>query len=181
MPELNDTAENPNLCIIDIGELCVGMYVNRVCAQLGHVNLKSSGVVKSQQVVAHLVDKGVLSVEIDLSKGETSSEVEDAESATQKGITSTDDALANDKHLDNLEEISLDQFPATMNKSTLRQIVEHNRIGVNVVGLKRSNGEYEINPGPDTELDGTCKLFVLGTTEQIRALNRMIKHAQSKS
>ena len=81
----------------------------------------------------------------------------------------------------NLEEISLDQFPAAMNKSTLGQIVEHNRIGVNVVGLKRSNGEYEINPGPDTELDGTCKLFVLGTTEQIRALNRMIKHAQSKS
>lgn len=81
----------------------------------------------------------------------------------------------------NLEEISLDQFPDAMNKSTLGEIVEHNRIGVNVVGLKRSNGEYEINPGPDTQLDGTCKLFVLGTSEQIRALNRMIKHAQTKS
>jgi voltage-gated potassium channel len=81
----------------------------------------------------------------------------------------------------NLEEISLDQFPDAMNKSTLGEIVEHNRIGVNVVGLKRSTGEYEINPGPDTQLDGTCKLFVLGTSEQIRALNRMIKHAQTKS
>ena len=68
----------------------------------------------------------------------------------------------------NLEEISLDQFPDAMNKSTLSEIVEHNRIGVNVV-CSRSNGEYEINPGTDTQLDGTCKLFVLGTSEQIRA------------
>lgn len=79
----------------------------------------------------------------------------------------------------NLEEICMDQFPEAMNKSTLGDIVEHNRVGVNVVGLKRSNGEYEINPGPDTALDGACKLFVLGSSEQIRALNRMIKHAQS--
>ena len=81
----------------------------------------------------------------------------------------------------NLEEVSLQQFPDAMKKSTLGEVVEHNRVGVNVVGLKRSNGEYEINPGPDTVLDGTCKLFVLGTSEQIRALNRMIKHAQPKS
>jgi voltage-gated potassium channel len=79
----------------------------------------------------------------------------------------------------NLEEICMDQFPEAMNKSTLGDIVEHNRVGVNVVGLKRSNGEYEINTGPDTALDGACKLFVLGSSEQIRALNRMIKHAQS--
>lgn len=81
----------------------------------------------------------------------------------------------------NLEEVSLQQFPDAMKKSTLGEVVEHNRVGVNVVGLKRSNGEYEINPGPETVLDGTCKLFVLGTSEQIRALNRMIKHAQPKS
>ena len=54
-------------------------------------------------------------------------------------------------------------------------------MGVNIVGLKRSSGDYEINPGPETEIDGACKLFVLGTAEQIRALNRMIKHAKPNS
>ena len=32
--------------------------------------------------------------------------------------------------------------------STLGEVLEHNILGVNVVGLKRSNGNYEINPGP---------------------------------
>lgn len=77
----------------------------------------------------------------------------------------------------NLEEISMNQYPDALNKSTLGDIVEHNRVGVNVVGLKRSNGEYEINPGPETALDGACKLFVLGTSEQIRAFNRIINYA----
>ena len=81
----------------------------------------------------------------------------------------------------NLEEICMEQLPKNMKKSKLGEIIEHNRVGVNVVGLKRSNGEYEINPGAETELDGACKLFVLGTSEQIRALNRMIKHAQPQS
>ena len=81
----------------------------------------------------------------------------------------------------NLEEICMEQLPKNMKKSKLDEIIEHNRVGVNVVGLKRSNGEYEINPSADSELDGVCKLFVLGTSEQIRALNRMIKHAQPQS
>ena len=38
------------------------------------------------------------------------------------------------------------------------------------------DGEYEINPGSSTVLDGACKLFVLGTAEQIRALNMMLKY-----
>ena len=81
----------------------------------------------------------------------------------------------------NLEEICMEQLPDAMKKSKLEDIIEYNRVGVNVVGLKRSNGEYEINPSPKTEIDGACKLFVLGTSEQIRALNRMIKHAQPQS
>ena len=81
----------------------------------------------------------------------------------------------------NLEEICMEQLPSAMKKSKLGDIVQHNRVGVNIVGLKRSSGDYEINPGPETEIDGACKLFVLGTAEQIRALNRMIKYANPNS
>ena len=77
----------------------------------------------------------------------------------------------------NLEEISMDQYPNNMRNSTLGDIIENDRSGVNVVGLKRPNGEYEINPGPETLLDADCKLFVLGTSEQIKSINKMLKFA----
>ena len=68
-------------------------------------------------------------------------------------------------------------IPITCSNSTLGDIIENDRSGVNVVGLKRPNGEYEINPGPETLLDADCKLFVLGTSEQIKSLNKMLKFA----
>ena len=77
----------------------------------------------------------------------------------------------------NLEEISMDQYPNNMSKSTLGDIIENDRSGVNVVGIKRPNGEYKINPGPETLLDADCKLFVLGTSEQIKSLNKMLNFA----
>ena len=80
----------------------------------------------------------------------------------------------------NLEEISMDQFPWEKSPSTLGEVLEHSILDVNVVGLKRSNGDYEINPGPSTLLDGACKLFVLGTAEQIRAFNETINYTQPK-
>ena len=80
----------------------------------------------------------------------------------------------------NLEEISMDQFPWEKSPSTLGEVLEHNILGVNVVGLKRSNGNYEINPGPSTLLDGACKLFVLGTAEQIIAFNETLNYSQPK-
>ena len=49
-----------------------------------------------------------------------------------------------------------------------------NRIGVNVIGLKRASGEMVINPAPETRLDQSVKLFVLGTADQIRLLNEFL-------
>ena len=76
----------------------------------------------------------------------------------------------------NLEEISMDQLPIEMNSSTLGDIVAQDKLGINIVGLKRSNGEYVINPGPSTIIDGACKLFVLGNAEQIRSFNSILKY-----
>ena len=77
----------------------------------------------------------------------------------------------------NLEEISMDQYPNNLRKSTLGDIIENDTSGVNVVGVKFANGNYEINPGSETLLDGDCKLFVLGNSEQIKSLNKMLKFA----
>ena len=42
---------------------------------------------------------------------------------------------------------------------------------MNVIGVKTSAGEFIINPGPNTPLDNACKLFVLGSENQLRLLN----------
>ena len=45
---------------------------------------------------------------------------------------------------------------------------------MNVVGVKQSDGNFIINPGRDTPLDDACKLFVLGTADQLRTMNRIL-------
>lgn len=74
----------------------------------------------------------------------------------------------------NLEEVSVRNLPDRIKVPTLGELDARNRIGVNVIGLKRATGEYIINPGPETPLDDACKLFVLGRADQISKLNRIL-------
>jgi voltage-gated potassium channel len=74
----------------------------------------------------------------------------------------------------NLEEVEVQQLPESLRSLTLEEIDARNRIGVNVIGLRRANGEMVINPSPKTELHETMKLFVLGDAEQIRSLNEYL-------
>jgi voltage-gated potassium channel len=74
----------------------------------------------------------------------------------------------------NLEEVEVQQLPESLRSLTLEEIDARNRIGVNVIGLRRANGEMVINPSPKTELHESMKLFVLGDAEQIRSLNEYL-------
>jgi len=74
----------------------------------------------------------------------------------------------------NLEEISMGQLPKNLRLHTLGEMNARNRIGVNVIGLKRASGDLVINPPSDTVLDESVKLFVLGTADQIRRLNEFL-------
>jgi voltage-gated potassium channel len=74
----------------------------------------------------------------------------------------------------NLEEIPVNVLPEGLKASTLGELDARNRVGVNVVGVKGSDGNFIINPGPDTPLDDASKLFVLGNTEQLRTMNRLL-------
>ena len=69
----------------------------------------------------------------------------------------------------NLEEVDVKDLPESFRLPTLGEVDARNRIGVNVIGVKTSEGEFIINPGPET----ACKLFVLGTDQQLRLLNRL--------
>jgi len=53
---------------------------------------------------------------------------------------------------------------------TIRELEVRNQTGANIIGFKSSNGEYSVNPGPDTILKPDSKLFVLGTSKEVEEL-----------
>jgi len=75
----------------------------------------------------------------------------------------------------NLEEISFSEFPKKQEFLTLKELNARNRIGVNIIGFKTAEGEYIINPSPDTRFLPNSKLFVLGTREQMRKLSKVLE------
>lgn len=74
----------------------------------------------------------------------------------------------------NLEEIEVSQLPERLQHMTLEELDARNRIGVNVIGLRKASGEMVINPALNTKLHESMKLFVLGTADQIRMLNEFL-------
>ena len=72
-----------------------------------------------------------------------------------------------------LEEIRFTEIPEALKHKTLKDLEIRNRSGANIIGFKTTTGEYIINPSADTRIMSDCKLFVLGTVEQINALKNI--------
>ena len=70
----------------------------------------------------------------------------------------------------NLEEIAFENLPENLQNKTIRELEIRNRSGANIIGLKTAEGNYIINPSPETILITNSKLFVLGTSDQINKL-----------
>jgi voltage-gated potassium channel len=66
-----------------------------------------------------------------------------------------------------LEEILCSSLSKEMQGKTIRELEVRNRTGANIIAMKRPEGDYEINPTPDTVMQPGTKLFVLGTPEQV--------------
>jgi voltage-gated potassium channel len=60
-----------------------------------------------------------------------------------------------------------------MGKSILELDIR-NTSGANIIGMKREDKSYLINPHPETTLRSTDKLFALGTKTQIQQLVKTI-------
>jgi len=69
-----------------------------------------------------------------------------------------------------LEEIMINKLNEKYRGKTIRELEVRNRTGANIIGFKSSNGEYTVNPGPDTILKPDSKLFVLGTSKEVEEL-----------
>ena len=69
-----------------------------------------------------------------------------------------------------LDEISCQEISPALAGKSIRELDIRNNSGANIIGLKREDNSYMINPVPDTTLMPSDKLFALGTKSQIRNL-----------
>ncbi len=73
-----------------------------------------------------------------------------------------------------LWEIECGDLPPELSSKPIKDLGFRKITGANIIGYKTGNGEYIINPDPDTKLFAHSKLFVLGTKEQIEQLKNFI-------
>lgn len=73
-----------------------------------------------------------------------------------------------------LEEISCSNLASCFEGKSLLELDIRNTSGANIIGMKRKDMSYVINPVPQTTLNPSDKLFALGTRAQISQLIKTI-------
>lgn len=73
-----------------------------------------------------------------------------------------------------LEEISCEKLAECYIGKSILELDIRNTSGANIIGMKRADQSYLINPPPGTTLKSTDKLFALGTKTQLQQLFRTI-------
>jgi voltage-gated potassium channel len=77
-----------------------------------------------------------------------------------------------------LEEVSCTKLADCFDGKSIAELDGKNTSGANVIGLKRADNSYIINPLQDTTLTSSDKLFTLGTKEQIRRFIKIISNPE---
>jgi voltage-gated potassium channel len=73
-----------------------------------------------------------------------------------------------------LEEISCKNIASCFDGKTIRELDVRNESGANIIGLRREDRSYIINPIPEIVLTSNDKIFVLGTKNQIEKLKELL-------
>lgn len=74
-----------------------------------------------------------------------------------------------------LEEILYSNLNDRLKGKSIRELEIRNKTGANIIGFKTGDGDYIVNPEPDTVMKPDAKLFVLGTQEQVSKLLEILK------
>ena len=67
----------------------------------------------------------------------------------------------------NLEVIDYRELPSEFRDKTIMEMAVRKLIGANIVGFKTAEGEFIINPNPETIIARDSKVFILATPQQI--------------
>jgi len=77
----------------------------------------------------------------------------------------------------NLEEIVCSDLQNDISCKSIHEIGIRQKSGANIIGFKTPEGEFIMNPSPETNVIPGSKLFVLGTNEQIAAMKKILGSA----
>lgn len=72
------------------------------------------------------------------------------------------------------EELSLKDISSEYVEGTIRDLDIRNKTGANIIGLKMHDGEFIINPLPETKLNKNTKLIALGDSKQIAEMRKLV-------
>lgn len=70
----------------------------------------------------------------------------------------------------NIESIAYEQLPADSRNKPLNQVIQWNKSGVNCIGIKTTEGKFQINPPEDIVLYPGMKVIVIGSRNQLLRL-----------
>ena len=73
-----------------------------------------------------------------------------------------------------IEELNLDSLANCFEDKEIWKLDKQNETGANIIGLRKSDRSYIINPGRDVILSCADQLFVLGTVDQIGRLKELL-------
>lgn len=79
-----------------------------------------------------------------------------------------------------IQEIECKDMHADFNNRTLYELDIRRKTGANIIGYKDPQGQYILNPTPQTRLLPESKLFVLGTSEQIDKMKEILSNTDSE-
>jgi len=68
------------------------------------------------------------------------------------------------------EEVTYKELPPTCQGLSIRDLNLRSATGTNIIGFKHAEGNYEVNPSPDTVLAPNTSFIALGNEEQLTAL-----------
>ncbi|HOU97883.1 MAG TPA: TrkA C-terminal domain-containing protein [Bacteroidales bacterium] len=60
-------------------------------------------------------------------------------------------------------------------QKSIRELDVRNAVGTNILGMRRNDGTYLVNPNADTLINEGDAIFVLGTNEQITTLKKLLQ------
>jgi voltage-gated potassium channel len=73
-----------------------------------------------------------------------------------------------------LEELTCEKLASCFDGRVIKELDIRNRSGANIIGLRKADRSYIINPSQDVILSSSDKLFVLGTVNQINQLKTIL-------
>jgi voltage-gated potassium channel len=77
----------------------------------------------------------------------------------------------------NLEEIFCCDMIDDHEKKTIGELKIRQSTGANIIGIRRKDGTYLVNPGADVQLSSDDHIFVLGKQDEISELKKMMCQA----